>query len=97
MMNRSQVAVQVYVEKIKLEHQALLQEMNVLLVSLVGLPIAWITGVNLLGFIKQISHPVSVIVLGTIIGVLVFLIDRKNDQLHDKRDEMDELLKTLSV
>jgi len=95
-MNKSEVAVQVYVEKIKLEHQALLQELNVLLVSLVGLPVAWITGVNILGLIKEISHPVSIIVLGSIIGTLVFLIDRKNDQLYDKRDEMDGLLKTLS-
>jgi len=71
--------------------------MNVLLVSLVGLPVAWVSAINILGLIRQIGNPVAVLVLGAIIGILVYMIDRKNDQLKDKRDEMDDLLGTLNV
>ncbi|MCL5949757.1 MAG: hypothetical protein M1490_04700 [Candidatus Bathyarchaeota archaeon] len=96
-MTKSEVSIQVRMEKIKLEHQALLQEMNVILVSLVGLPSAWLTAVNYLNLTSQIGSPFVILVLATVIGAVEWIRERKDDQLKDKRDEMDELLKTWTI
>lgn len=91
-MNKSDIAIQIRAEKIRLEHEALMQEMNAILVSLVGLPLAWLTAVNYLGLTAQIGNPVVVLVFVVILGTTEYAREVKNNQLEDKRAELDELL-----
>ena len=96
-MNKSEIAIQVRAEKIQLEHEALMQEMNAVLVSLIGLPLAWVTFVYYLGLTSQICNPIVVLVLALLLGIFEYLREMKNQQLEDKRDELETLLSSWTV
>jgi len=95
-MDKNEMILTLRKNKLDMEHEALLQEREIILIAETGIPI---TALNITITAQLYAHPLPVVVVAAsalAIGFIEWLRRRNNKRITEKRQEIDQFILELN-